>query len=144
MGVQRPAHGADGGSARTARKRRKDQRNRLRARLAREGVEPAMVEVLLAELRARQDLEHELRLAGCAPALIARQVEELRVAQLHARLGAAGAIDELCPTVDDTRFRPAVVDPLLRGVARATGATARAVRTRRGLAKWQIEQEGGR
>lgn len=32
---------------------------------------------------------------------------------------------------DDRRYRPAHVDPVLRGVARATGETARAVKARR-------------
>lgn len=38
---------------------------------------------------------------------------------------------------DDTRYRPAQTDSVLTGVARATGLTARAVRRRETLTRWQ-------
>lgn len=39
--------------------------------------------------------------------------------------------------VDDSKFKPTSVDPLLTGPARVTGETARAVRRRNGTTKWE-------
>ena len=44
--------------------------------------------------------------------------------------------------LDDKGFRPTRVDPLLTGAARATGETARAVRRKKGVTKF--EHDGGR
>lgn len=93
--------------------------------------------------RARGRLRKKLGAEGCDPALIDKLVEAMRVKQLRARLGDERASrvlsDEAPRQPDDRGYKPAYVDPLLRGAGRATGDTAKSVRLRRGLAAWETE-----
>jgi hypothetical protein len=41
---------------------------------------------------------------------------------------------------NDKRYKPTTVDPLLKGVARATGETARAIRSGRTITDWQYAE----
>lgn len=42
--------------------------------------------------------------------------------------------------LDDRKHRPAYIDPVLRGPARATGHTAKAVKSRKTYTNWQMEK----
>lgn len=93
-------------------------------------------------LAARNRLRTELAACGVPPAEIASAVERLRFEQLVAHHGLEGAraiVYREVKTLDDKGYRPTRRDPLLHGPARATGATARAVRRRSTYAQWQLE-----
>lgn len=96
------------GNAKTHHKRRQRLRQRLRA----EGVSEAEIATILERKRREQ--------------LATRETDPLKRHRLiHAEEIARA---EAYTSPDDRGFRPTRIDPLLRGTARAVGATARAVR----------------
>jgi hypothetical protein len=102
----------------------------------------------VAHQKARQRLRRRLRDQGVSDTEIARQVERLRQRQAAAlragvRPGDLEAVFDQTHTalrLDDTGYRPTPGDPLLQGVARATGATAKAVRRRRTLTRYEHDR----
>lgn len=105
----------------TAKRKETHQKNRarLRKKLLAQGVPPDRVTAILANKAERQ---HQQRIEERGAVAERERVEE----ETYKRL-----------SLDDSKHRPTSVDPLLRGAARATGETARAVRRGSTVAKWQ-------
>ena len=100
--------------------------------------------------KKRQTLRKQLRAEGLDEALIAKIVEAKAWEQMQARHGVDGARDVRYAEAQrraghgaSASYRPTPRDPLLHGPARATGDTARAVKSRRGLARWQVDGAEG-
>lgn len=99
---------------------RKEQRRRQKARKrAEQEALRSTWGVYDAERRAFEQLVAEVGL---------EQAREIRYAEQAARQPS------------DTGHRPSPGDPLLRGTARATGETAKAVQRRRTITRWQHEE----
>lgn len=80
---------------------------------------------------------------GCTPELADKATMEYRWNNLQQRAGEERyrrireRLDGGYRTPNDNRYRPNYVDPLLKGVARATGQTARVIRSGRTITNWQ-------
>ena len=73
---------------------------------------------------------------GVDQAAAEREVERIwfrQLAEAHGAEHARSVVYGNVATLDDKGYHPTQIDPLLRGVARATGDTARAVKSRRAL-----------
>lgn len=103
----------------------KKKRARLRARLRAQGVPEARIEQIIDQRRAD---DYDRRHAG---------TQSLSREQI-----LANTDDSLWP--DDTGYKPAKVDPLLRGPARAQGMTAKVVKRRSTITRYQHQQEAER
>lgn len=102
-----------------------------------------------AQLEEATDLlKRRCRLRDMDPvgnaAAIADLSDKLDFVRLQARLGLDGARDvqyakaQRRLQLDDRGYKPTSGDPLLRGAARVTGDTAKAVKRKRGTAKWEL------
>lgn len=109
----------------TRGKTHQNNRARLRKKLLAQGVPPDKVAAILANKAERQ---HQQRIEERGAAAERERIEE----ETYKRLSP-----------NDSKHRPAPVDPLLRGAARATGETARAVKRGSTVAKWQYRGGGG-
>ena len=97
---------------------------------------------------ARRKLRRRLEAEGVSPHLIDAAVERLRAQQAAARragvpLGDMDAIYEETyrqMRLDDTGFKPNPGDSVLRGVARATGQSAKAVTRGKTVTKYQHDK----
>lgn len=85
---------------------------------------------------ARTKLRRRLRAEGLSPAEVEAGVRQWEYARWY-RINRAPITPPPAEPeqVDDRRFRPAAPDPLLKGAARASGATAAAVRRGRALTR---------
>lgn len=141
----------------THAKRRQALRKKLRAK----GFDEALIDEIVARKARRQlesrrdDHDHaarerlidSMRAGGATAPAIDRAVDRL-VAQQEAARRAGVNLEELdrihnethASNPDDRRYKPDLGDPLLRGAARATGATATAARRRRTLTKYQHDR----
>ena len=91
-------------------------RQRLGRRLRKMGVPEAEVQAILARRAADQRLQREIERKNAAPS-----------------------------EVDDKGYRPASVDPLLKGVGRVSGQTAKAVKRTKALTRTEHQEaERGR
>lgn len=103
------------------RKKHADRRRVMRRQWEAEGVPADEIERRIAFMQAGQqqkrDTENHLR-------------------RLNART------DDAYVQPDDSAHQPPQVDPLLKGTARATGATAKAVKQGKTMTKWQHEEAG--
>lgn len=97
---------------------------------------------------ARRDRRRRLEAAGVPAHLIEQVIERMRAQQAAARR-AGVQVNELdaihdrthaALSPDDRGYRPDTGDPLLRGAARATGDTARAVKARRTYTAYQLKE----
>lgn len=86
----------------------------------------------------RRVLRRKLEARGVPPEEIERMVGRLRVDQQQHR--DIVAMREPVAQVDDSKHRPAHIDPLLKGAARVTGQTAAAVKRGRTVTKYQHEE----
>jgi hypothetical protein len=93
-----------------------EQQHELRARLHADGQAAHLIDQVVARLARRQDAA---RRAGVP----LRQLDD-HLDRQHTRL-------------DDRGYRPDAGDPLLRGAARATGATAAAAKRRKTITRYQ-------
>ncbi len=105
---------------------------------------------------ARRQLRRRLEKMGCPPSEIERVVAQRESiaanrfqAQKHLQRHdeqedrLSDALKNPPPPVespDDSRYRPTRYDPLLTGVARATGETAKAIRRGKTATDWQIAE----
>lgn len=142
----------------THAKRRQALRKKLRAK----GFDEALIDEIVARKARRQlesrrdDHDHvarerlidSMRAGGATSVAIDRAVDRL-VAQQEAARRAGVNLEELdrihnethtTSSPDDRRYKPDLGDPLLRGAARATGATAAAAKRRRTLTKYQHDR----
>lgn len=130
------------GSASTHAKKRQ----RMRKTLAARGLSPKRIdEIMIHERRKhaqQRDNDANQRALAEAEQRCAAENERNR-AELEAR-EAQRRIDEFYEQdrqrFDDARHRPAQVDSVLTGVARATGAAAVAVKRRRTLTAYEYQQ----
>lgn len=97
------------------------KRRKLRKKLEERGVNPLVIDRIIAERREYD----RARRHGLLPETPSR--EEI----------LANTDDSLWP--DDTGYEPTDTDPLLRGAARATGMTAKVVRRGETITDWQYE-----
>jgi molybdopterin-biosynthesis enzyme MoeA-like protein len=102
-------------------KRHQETRRKLRRRLEADGVPEAQIERRLDRLRREQEAARRADVAR----------DELD--RIHDETWAALRLD-------DTGFKPTVVDPLQRGAARVTDTTARAARRRKATTRHEHEQ----
>jgi hypothetical protein len=119
----------------------KTQVTEMRRKMRKWGATPELLEEATVLLKAR------CRLRDMDPVKHAREIqdlaEKLDFVRLQARLGmdAARSIvyekSQRRLQFDDRGFKPSTGDSLLRGVGRATGETAKAVKRGRTLAKWE-------
>lgn len=92
-----------------------------------------------AVLRSRLSaLDDWLRAGTHSPATYARILSDVTLATRS--LSAWPVADGGWAPPDDSKFRPSRPDSVLTGAARATGITAKAVRRRDGVTKWQHEE----
>jgi hypothetical protein len=97
------------------------KRNRKRQHLLNQGLHPDKVEEIIERMRIRQAAER----AGAVPATLPDPPpDEDRIDAFY---------EQERQRFDDAKHRPTHVDSVLRGQARATGATAVAVKRRRTL-----------
>lgn len=97
----------------------------------------------------RRELRRRLEQAGVPKATIDRRVDELRRRQEAARrlgiltsdLDAVHSQTWSDLRLDDTSYKPAVIDPLERGAARVTPSTARAARRRKATTKHEYDSQ---
>jgi hypothetical protein len=94
---------------------------RLRRDLVRQGLPAEKVDRIVEAKRAKQQAARD---AWAADESKRRQVEEETYARLQ---------------LDDSKHRPGHVDPLLRGQARVTGATAAAVKRSKATTRFEYE-----
>jgi SOS response regulatory protein OraA/RecX len=127
-----------------AKERDRRRRRKLEAALAEKGVAPEVIADVLAEIQQRQaERRDRERLPAELPSAVRRQFPEARVISLtdeeRARLQAQQ--DRFWANQpDDKGYRPKRIDSLTQGDARASGATALAVRRGKTLTKWEHEQ----
>lgn len=125
-----PLHGpgrgidlAEPGAFRRLKQKQAESRRKYRRRLEAEGWPPAEIDERLEGQRRRHQAERDdLRAAIAAEA----EAQERRESETYARL-----------SLPDAGYRPAPVDPLLRGPARVTPTTARAARRRKALTRYE-------
>jgi hypothetical protein len=103
----------------------KKKRAKLRARLRAQGVSEERIEQIIAQRRADDYDRGHAR----SQALSREQI-------------LANTDDSLWP--DDSGYKPAKVDPLLRGPARVQGMTAKVVKRRSSITAFQHEREVGK
>lgn len=147
----------------SARSEHKKQRQRLRRRLQRQGRSPEAIEAAVQVLQQRQleqrrqaatdteaaALAAQMAAAGAGPLRIDQAVTRLRAQ--HAAAHRAGIPPSTFEATirnrlqaerpDDTRHRPALPDPLLRGPARTTRRTARAASRTRATTRWELARD---
>jgi len=83
-------------------------------------------------------MRKKLRKRGYSEEQIADVIERMHFEQDCSRLGVEAASQlryDRIKEVDDTGFKPTRVDSLLKGTARATGDTAKAVRSKKAIVK---------
>ena len=88
--------------------------------------------------KKRQQMRSKLRKRGYSEAEIADVIERMHFEQDCARLGEEAARQlryDRIKSLDDKGYKPKRVDPLLNGVARATGETAKAVKAKKAIVK---------
>jgi hypothetical protein len=97
--------------------------------------------------RNRLKLRAELLAEGLNEQLIEKIIEQKRHEDLVARHGLEGAREVAYieahrqdPQRDDTGYQPSIGDPLLRGPARVGGITAKVVRRRETITKFQYDR----
>jgi len=86
--------------------------------------------------RKRREKRKRLRELGYSEEYIADYIEKMHFQQDISRMGLEAARQkryDSIPEPDDSKFKPGYRDPLLHGVARATGNTAKAVKAKKGL-----------
>ena len=97
--------------------------------------------------KRRQKLRKRLEAEGCSEALIERIIAQERHKDLVARHGEYDARAALRKNARrhpaDAGYEPSVGDPLLRGSARATGVTAKVVRRKSTITKYQYDRIRG-
>lgn len=101
------------------------KRQELRRKLERQGWPAEKIDRVIEAKRIEQQAERDAWEAGAARR---QQVQD----ETYARL-----------SLDDSKYRPASPDPLLRGAGRAMGATAVAVRRSKAVTRFEYDQEGG-
>jgi hypothetical protein len=101
----------------------------------------------MKDRKRRKKLREKLTAQGVPEELIEQIIEQRRHADRAARHGYKGTdVYQYDPDNDagyypnDSGYEPSEGDPLLRGVARATGMTARVVRRRDTITRWQYER----
>lgn len=109
-------------SVRNRKAKDREKRAKLRRRLLAQGVDEATIDKII-EVRRRRDLDARHRTATV------RTREEI----------LANTDDRLWP--DDTGYKPTAGDPLLRGAARVDGVTAKVVRRRNTITRFQYGRE---
>lgn len=117
-------------------------RQKIRQKLRRWGMDPEELELCMIQIRERQIQKNLGHLALDAPLctrasyvrLMRKQITTNDKSPAHFRLGE----DYIPPS--DTGYKPTQIDPLLQGTARATGVTAKAVRKRKTLTKFEHDQ----
>src|SRR5262245_9768159 len=85
----------------------------------------------------RRRYRKKLQASGMEPALVEKLVAKRRDAQAAKRDELFGSLP---PLKDDRAYLPDYVDPVLKGVARATGETAKAVKRGKTITKWQHDE----
>lgn len=81
-------------------------------------------------------MRKKLRAKGYTELEIADVIEQMQYQQDCARLGVEAARQLRYDKIhepDDTGYKPTYVDPLLKGVARVTGDTAKAVKSKKAI-----------
>lgn len=111
----------------------KRQRKRQRIKLRNAGVSPERIMELVPAPAPPN--RHKATVWRQDPA--EREAEKRRAAEYRARLEQE-TYERLQP--DDRRHRPTSIDPLTKGAARATGATAKAIRRTKALTKFEYDQ----
>lgn len=120
------------------------QRKRLRKKLRQAGKSAAEIEAAVEAMRRRQE---SARSTGVPLAVAAPKPRRRRRGRY---VVVPGYTPEQRQAIEDATYerfalpdgahRHHSVDPLLTGAARATGATAKAVKRRKGVVKWELEE----
>lgn len=111
--------------------------------------EPLPSTLRARDKKRRQKLRAKLRAEGASEALIEKIIERRRFDDLVARVGLERARELLNAQAhrqdpDDPGYQPRVADPLLTGPARVTGITAKVVRRRDTITRFQYNAVKGR
>lgn len=117
-------------------------RNKLRRKLRKWGMAEEEIRLCVEQVKERQFLKLAGKLAKDAP--LCTRAEYVRLMRRNAPKGDTSAPhlhfgDDL-EEVDDSKHKPAWVDPVLRGTARAVGETAAAIKRRKTMTKFEYDQ----
>ncbi len=112
---------------------------RFKRKLEQWGMPADEVELCAAQARERIAAKRVGRLDIDAPICIRASYVRLlrRQPSVYERGAAVLRLGDDYETPDDAGFKPTPVDTVLTGVARATGATARSVKRRKALTKYE-------
>ena len=118
-------------------KNRSEARRQLRRRLEALGVAPQAIEPIVWDHERRVEARHE---SNRHRAEVAAEVAMRRERLADQEASLEVPLDGAWEPPDDKGYRPARIDPVLTGTARAAGQTAAAVKRRRTLTRAQYEQ----
>lgn len=125
------------GNHRTDARRRQEMRKRLLGW----GMDPKEVELCIKQMKERQIMKARGELPVDAP--LCTRAEYARLVKKNNAPNYEGAgvlqLGKDYEPESDKGFKPTAVDPVLNGVARATGQTAKAVKRRRTMTKAQYD-----
>lgn len=128
-------------SAKTAQ----TERRKFRRKLESWGMSPHLITICMDEFRTRQ----KDKAAGLLPkdAGLCNHPEYLRLRKLHKGIEirpkpAEPSYDEYYESLkSDKGYSPPRIDPVLKGPARATGATAKAVKRQKTMTKFEYDNQ---
>jgi hypothetical protein len=123
-------------------KTRSTERNKVRKKLKAWGMDPGEIEMCIQQIAQRQLMKEYGKLPKDAPLctraeyihLLRRQHGANENSTPHLRFG-----NDLVEETDDSKYRPTRIDPLLTGVGRATGETAKAVKRGNTITRYQYD-----
>ena len=124
-------------------------RQRLRRKLEAQGYNAAYIDRVIAQKRDQQAAARLQPVVPPAPQpapvpreRLPRQVTTVPVVEGYVERLQAETYRRL--EVDDSKHRPRTPDPLTRGVARVSAATAKAVRRSKATTRYEYDQQQGR
>lgn len=118
-------------------------RKRMRERFRSWGMDEKEIEACIAQIKERQLARRRGLLPDGVP--LCTRAEYLRLLRKNKPANDNSAavlkLGENYKTSDDKGYKPAYIDPVLRGVGRATGATAKAVKRGTSDVKFHYDEE---
>lgn len=127
----------------TKRSNQSKARQQFRKKLQRWGMDPEEIRLCVAQMRERQIAKEQGWLDIDAP--LCTRAEYVYLLKKNLPTGNNNAavlkLGDDYVHEDGSKFRPGWEDPLLKGVARATGHTAKAVKRGKTITKYQYDQE---
>lgn len=121
----------------------RNARQRLRKQFLSWGMKPEEVELCIQQVKERQNAKRwgqlEIDAPLCTRAEYVRLLRKMTHPNDVSPRPALSLGEDYIPS-DDKGYKPAYVDPVLTGVARATGETAKAVKRGKTVTKYQYDK----